>query len=118
MAPAKAAGALLSIGEVAAATGIPQHVLRYWEGRLPQLQPLKRAGGRRLYRPADVALVRQVQRLIDTDGYTLDGAAKALRRASGDISPLAHADPADTATPAELVPHLRALRERLVRALL
>lgn len=119
MDPAKAAGAFLSISEVTAATGVPAHVLRYWEGRLPQLSPLKRAGGRRFYRPEDVALVREVQRLLDREGFTLDGAAKALRRgssASAIAAPRAHAASVATA-PAGLVPQLRTLRDRLARAL-
>ena len=118
MAPTKAAGALLSIGEVAAETGIPQHVLRYWEGRLPELQPLKRAGGRRFYRPEDVTMVRDVQRLIDQDGFTLDGAAKALRRGT---SSFAHTNSRVIAreggAPVDMVRQLRAIRDRLSRAL-
>jgi DNA-binding transcriptional MerR regulator len=118
MALTKASGALLSIGEVAAQTGIAQHVLRYWEARLPQLNPLKRSGGRRFYRPEDVALVRDIQRLIDQDGFTLDGAAKALRR--GGSGPVATAAPPVTghgSAPADIRPQLRAIRDRLARAL-
>ncbi len=116
MAPAPSPHALLSIGQVEAATGIAQHVLRYWEARLPQLQPVKRAGGRRYYRPEDVAMIRDVQRLIDTEGFTLDGAARALRR--GGAVGAAGTAVSDTVTvPGDMVPALRALRDRLARAL-
>lgn len=71
-------GALRTIGEVADALGIKQHVLRYWEQQFPMLQPLKRSGGRRYYRPHDVALVEAINRLVNHEGYTLKGAKKAL----------------------------------------
>lgn len=119
MAAEKTAGALLTIGEVAATTGVAPHVLRYWEGRLPQLRPVKRAGGRRLYRPEDVAIVRQVQRLIEDDGFTLDGAARALRRGGAKLTPapaMPHAAH-PVADAADIVPQLRAVRDRLVSAL-
>ncbi len=66
-----------TIGEVAAALGIRQHILRYWEQQFPTLRPLKRSGGRRLYRPQDVALLSTIDRLVNCEGYTLKG-AKAL----------------------------------------
>ncbi|MBX7527281.1 MerR family transcriptional regulator [Qipengyuania vesicularis] len=75
----KEAGALRTIGEVAGATGIKTHVLRYWEQQFPQLKPLKRSGGRRYYRPEDVALVARIDQLVNRDGYTLKGAKAALR---------------------------------------
>ncbi|MFN4112922.1 MAG: MerR family transcriptional regulator [Sphingomonadaceae bacterium] len=71
-------GALRTIGEVADALGIKQHVLRYWEQQFPMLQPLKRSGGRRYYRTEDVALVELIDRLVNREGYTLKGAKKAL----------------------------------------
>lgn len=71
-------GALRTIGEVADALGIKQHVLRYWEQQFPLLQPLKRSGGRRYYRPQDIALVEAINRLVNQEGYTLKGAKKAL----------------------------------------
>lgn len=74
----KEQGALRTIGEVADALGIRQHVLRYWEQQFPMLQPLKRSGGRRYYRPYDVALVEAINRLVNHEGYTLKGAKKAL----------------------------------------
>jgi DNA-binding transcriptional MerR regulator len=74
----KASGALLSIGELAEKIGVPTHVLRYWETRFPQLKPLQRSGRRRYYRPDDVALVSRIYDLLHVQGYTVDGARKAL----------------------------------------
>lgn len=71
-------GALRTIGEVAKALDIKQHVLRYWEQQFPMLQPLKRSGGRRYYRPEDIVLVEEINRLVNSEGYTLKGAKKAL----------------------------------------
>ena len=76
--PEKGEDAFRTIAEVAALTGVPAHVLRYWEERFPQLSPLKRAGNRRYYRNADIAVVRELDRLLRQEGYTLKGAAKAL----------------------------------------
>ena len=74
----KADGAFRTISEVAAMLGLPQHILRYWETRFPQLKPLQRAGNRRYYRPADVALVRRIDQLLNRDGYTMRGVQKLL----------------------------------------
>ncbi|MBA4043467.1 MAG: MerR family transcriptional regulator [Erythrobacter sp.] len=72
-------GALRTIGEVSDALGIKPHVLRYWEAQFPLLKPLKRSGGRRYYRPSDVALVETIDRLVNREGYTLKGAEAVLR---------------------------------------
>ena len=77
-APDKAAGAFRTIGEVSQDTGLPQHILRYWETRFPQLRPLQRAGKRRYYRPEDVALIRRIDDLLDQQGYTIRGVQKLL----------------------------------------
>jgi DNA-binding transcriptional MerR regulator len=74
-------GALRTIGEVSEALGIKPHVLRYWEAQFPLLKPLKRSGGRRYYRPSDVALVETIDRLVNREGYTLKGAEAVLRAA-------------------------------------
>jgi len=71
-------GAFLTIGELANELGIQQHILRYWESRFPMLRPLQRAGNRRYYRPEDVALVRRIHHLLNTEGYTVRGAQQAL----------------------------------------
>ena len=69
----KDAGALRTIGEVAKALGIKHHVLRYWEEQFPMLSPLTRAGGRRYYRTEDIALIREIDRLLHREGYTIRG---------------------------------------------
>jgi DNA-binding transcriptional MerR regulator len=74
----KAAGAFRTIGELAEEIGRPQHILRYWETRFPQLRPLTRAGNRRYYRPEDVALVRRIHQLLDQQGYTIRGVQQLL----------------------------------------
>lgn len=79
----KADGALRTIGEVAKAVGIRQHVLRYWEEQFPMLKPLKRSGGRRYYRPEDVALVEAIDRLVHREGFTLRGARQVLSKGRG-----------------------------------
>ena len=75
---AKADAAFRTIGEVTQATGIAPHILRYWEGRFPQLKPVTRAGNRRYYRPADVALVQRIDRLLNHEGYTVRGVQQLL----------------------------------------
>ena len=74
----KAEDAFRTIGEVSAELGLPQHILRYWETRFPQLRPVTRAGNRRYYRPADVALVRRIDQALNRDGYTIKGVQKML----------------------------------------
>ena len=75
-------GALLTIGELSQALGVPQHILRYWETRFPQLKPMQRAGNRRYYRAADVDLARRIHRLLNQEGYTVRGVQKLLRERS------------------------------------
>jgi DNA-binding transcriptional MerR regulator len=70
--------AFRTIGELSGDLGIPQHILRYWETRFPQLRPLQRAGNRRYYRPADVALAHRIHRLLNQDGYTIRGVQQLL----------------------------------------
>ena len=79
-------GALRTIGEVADALGIRQHVLRYWEEQFPTLKPLKRSGGRRYYRPEDVAMVQTIDRLVHREGYTLKGAKGVLSGGNGRLA--------------------------------
>ena len=75
----KEQAALRTIGEVSEALGIKAHVLRYWEQQFALLKPLKRSGGRRYYRPSDVAVVETINRLVNEEGYTLKGAESVLR---------------------------------------
>lgn len=78
----KSDSAFRTISEVATELDIPQHVLRFWEGKFPQVKPLKRAGGRRYYRPEDVALLRRIRDLLYGEGYTIKGVQKLLREGS------------------------------------
>ena len=112
----KDAAALRTIGEVSAALGIKTHVLRYWEEQFPSLKPLKRAGGRRLYRPEDVALIERIDGLVNRDGYTLKGARTAL--AGGEGEPWAAAMAAPGRAPrGDLLARLNAIRTALAAAL-
>lgn len=75
----KSADAFRTISEVAEELVLPQHVLRFWETRFPQIRPLKRAGGRRYYRPADVILLRSIRQLLYDEGYTIKGVQRLLK---------------------------------------
>ena len=75
----KSEAAFRTISEVAEDLDVPQHVLRFWESRFPQVKPLKRGGGRRYYRPDDVALLRRIRDLLYSEGYTIKGVQKLLR---------------------------------------
>ncbi|MBK6467169.1 MAG: MerR family transcriptional regulator [Rhodobacter sp.] len=75
----KSPEAFRTISEVADALETPAHVLRFWESRFPQIRPVKRAGGRRYYRPADVALLTGIKRLLHDEGMTIRGVQKILR---------------------------------------
>jgi len=77
--PRKAPTAFRTISEVADDLQIPQHVLRFWESKFPQLKPLKRGGGRRYYRPEDIALLKRISDLLYTQGYTIKGVQRLLR---------------------------------------
>jgi DNA-binding transcriptional MerR regulator len=121
-------GALLTIGELSQELGIPQHILRYWETRFPQLRPMQRAGNRRYYRPTDVDLARRIHRLLNQEGYTVRGVQKLLReRGETEVTPISPVPAPATAEPAEDsgerrqgsidVFRLIALRDRLVDAL-
>ncbi len=75
----KAADAFRTISEVADDLDVPKHVLRFWENRFPQIKPMKRGGGRRYYRPADLDLLRGIKHLLHNEGYTIKGVQKILR---------------------------------------
>ena len=117
-------GALRTIGEVSDALGIKQHVLRYWEQQFPMLKPLKRSGGRRYYRPADVELVETIDRLVNREGYTLKGAKSAIREGKVSASKPSLAEQASSvisvannAGVGDILPQLKAIRSRLATAL-
>ncbi|MDF0488306.1 MerR family transcriptional regulator [Sphingomonas sp. H39-1-10] len=102
----KAAGAFRTIGELSRESGLPQHILRYWETRFPQLRPLQRAGNRRYYRPEDVALVLRINHLLNQEGYTIRGVQTLLADER-------KRTPASAAT----IEAVRAVRESLADAL-
>jgi DNA-binding transcriptional MerR regulator len=75
----KAIEAFRNISEVSQELGVKKHVLRFWETRFPQLKPMKRGGGRRYYRPADVELLSGIRQLLQAEGYSVRGVQKILR---------------------------------------
>jgi DNA-binding transcriptional MerR regulator len=82
----KSQQAFRTISELAGELGVPQHILRYWETRFPQLRPLQRAGNRRYYRPDDVALARRIHHLLNSEGYTIRGVQRVLSQKGGAAS--------------------------------
>ena len=89
--------AFRTIGELSEELGVAQHILRYWGTKFPQLRPLQRAGNRRYYRPADVALARRIHQLLSSEGYTVRGVQKLLREQpkseSAEVVPVVTEDP-------------------------
>lgn len=116
----KADGAFLTISELAAELGLPQHILRYWETRFPKLRPLQRSGNRRYYRPSDVALVRRINQLLNVEGYTVKGAQKALADGGAMVPapvPFPAAQPKAQPAMTELLTRLQVIRAQLAQAL-
>lgn len=110
----KSPDAFRTISEVADDLDLPQHVLRFWETRFPQIKPLKRGGGRRYYRPDDVELLKGIRHLLYDHGYTIKGVQKLLKNngnkfvaaaASGDLATMealaAQSEAEDAAPPAQ-----------------
>jgi DNA-binding transcriptional MerR regulator len=101
----KAPDAFRTISEVAGDLELPQHVLRFWETRFTQIKPMKRGGGRRYYRPEDVNLLRGIQLLLYSEGYTIRGVQRLLKDKgaafvaaageAGSVRTLAEAEPSD-----------------------
>lgn len=79
----KSAAAFRTISEVSEELDVPQHVLRFWEGKFSQVRPLKRGGGRRYYRPEDIDLLRRIRDLLYSEGYTIKGVQRLLREGRG-----------------------------------
>lgn len=75
----KSPQAFRSISEAADEVGVPQHVLRFWEGKLDFIQPVKRAGGRRFYRPEDIQILKDVRRLLHDEGMTIKGVERLFK---------------------------------------
>jgi DNA-binding transcriptional MerR regulator len=101
--PGKSAAAFRTISEVADELDVPQHVLRFWETKFPQIKPLKRGGGRRYYRPEDVDLLGRIRVLLYQEGYTIRGVQRLLRE-GGLKAPPRPADDADEAMALEFAP--------------
>ena len=124
----KSAGAFRTISEVADELEVPQHVLRFWETKFPQVRPLKRGGGRRYYRPEDVELLRQIRSLLYHEGYTIKGVQRLMREGSlkerveslegdtVDISQLSEADRRRREI-TQAIAQLTSLRDRLLALL-
>jgi DNA-binding transcriptional MerR regulator len=101
----KSETAFRTIGELAEELNLPQHILRYWETRFPQLRPLQRAGNRRYYRPEDVALAKRIDRLLNHEGYTIKGVQKLLE----DKAPEPKAEASAVALPLAELKRIRGL---------
>ena len=108
----KRAAVFRTIGEVAEDLDLPAHVLRFWESKFPQLKPLKRGGGRRYYRPEDIALLSRIRQYLYQEGYTIRGVQKLLAEgmlggsvAAVEIAPsLFPLDPFSAPAPAPALP--------------
>ena len=111
---AKSAEAFRTISEAADELGVAQHVLRFWETKFSFVKPMKRAGGRRFYRPSDIAVLSAVRRLLHQEGYTIKGVQKlyrdsGLRRLTGETT--------ETAATEESMPLTADSKARLQAAL-
>lgn len=117
--PGKAEGAMRTIGEVSTELGVKPHILRYWEAQFDSIKPLKRAGGRRYYRPEDVETLRTIDRLLNREGFTVRGARQYLAGKTAKPAPVAATAAAavPSAAPAVDLAALRAIRDRLAAAL-
>ncbi|MFM9976505.1 MAG: MerR family transcriptional regulator [Sphingomonadaceae bacterium] len=117
MAEPKSDTAFRTIGELANELGLPQHILRYWETRFPQLRPLTRAGNRRYYRPEDVALVRRIDQALNRDGYTIKGVQNMLAGRTAPVASLMRPRTPPRMSNAEIVRLLAPIRDELAAAL-
>ena len=82
---AKSDSAFRTISEAAKELGLQQHVLRFWESKFPQIQPMKRAGGRRYYRPEDIEFLSHIRTLLHDQGFTIKGVQKLLDQNKGKL---------------------------------
>lgn len=114
--PEKSPSAFRTISEVSADLDVPQHVLRFWESKFPQVKPLKRGGGRRYYRPEDVDLLRRIRELLYRDGYTIRGVQRLLRE-GGAKAPAGEEKGRAAARPGGVSASKRAVIEEVLREL-
>ncbi len=108
-----------TIGEASKELGVKSHILRYWEEQFPMLEPLKRAGSRRYYRPEDMDLLRRIDELLNRQGYTVKGAVKFLKsggKVDAETSPQIAA-PAMSRLDDDRIRRLQDIRETLAEAL-
>ena len=111
----KAPDALRTIREVSVDLDVPQHVLRFWESRFKQINPMKSPGGRRYYRPSDVDLLQRIRHLLYEEGYTIKGALKALNTPTSTLG--VPAQPSDSSLLPMLLHEMIAMRDSLDHAL-
>lgn len=111
--PSKSAQAFRTISEVALELDLPQHVLRFWETKFTYVKPIKRGGGRRYYRPEDVALLNQIRALLYDAGYTIKGVQKLLRQGGGKLAATPGAAQADPSRQSSIPPADRKDRDEL-----
>jgi len=101
----KSPDAFRTISEAAEDLDLPQHVLRFWETRFPQIKPLKRGGGRRYYRPDDVELLRAIKQLLYGEGYTIKGVQKLFKeQGARAVASSKHAEVAERVEEAQNIP--------------
>ena len=113
----KSSDAFRTISEVSAALDVPPHVLRFWETRFVSLRPLKRSGGRRYYRPGDIAVLTRIRDLLYKDGFTIRGAQRFLKSKEALVTTDALSDSAVNGNLPDLAPIqalLESARDRLV----
>ncbi|WP_293680554.1 MerR family transcriptional regulator [uncultured Phenylobacterium sp.] len=115
---AKGPDAFRTISEAADELHVPQHVLRFWETKFTFIKPMKRAGGRRFYRPSDISVLRGVRHLLHDEGYTIKGVQKLHREqgikclvAAGQGEAATQPAPAPAASRGDKTALLEALRD-------
>jgi len=108
--PVKSATAFRTISEVAKQLDLPQHVLRFWETRFPQVRPMKRGGGRRYYRSDDMQLLKRIRDLLYVDGYTIKGVQKLLRQ-SGSVKNFVNNEETSKTGPVDAPPEAKSISE-------
>jgi DNA-binding transcriptional MerR regulator len=101
---AKGPDAFRTISEAADEVGVPQHVLRFWETKFAFIRPMKRAGGRRFYRPADLDVLRTVRRLLHEEGYTIKGVQRLYKEGGASRFGIVDAGEGDARAPGEDAP--------------
>ena len=113
----KSPEAFRTISEAADELGVAQHVLRFWETKFSFIKPMKRAGGRRFYRPADMSVLSTIQRLLHQEGYTIKGVQKLYRETAFRDETAASATPTPARADVALIAELERAKARLDAAL-